>query len=173
MILSWKKSGSITIPEDLFSALIVNLLSHQSTAVQFELKVADQYRNVIQFDCTSHGGSVLLVDAVNSMEIYYTSRSTCSSDRYLCCYVSDVIFQGIKEVVEQLNYDPGLAVPEILFFCLKHAREGLKHKCSLHADDRNKLICSFDNSLVQIDRQYQKPWLQEKSKLLVIQSIEL
>ena len=168
LIFLWPASD--LIPQGIFPALIVKLLSRSHHLTQFKLKGdpfrIQQYRNAIQLECESYGGSVLLIDAVFQIEVYYVSGLRGKLDKWRCCYIKEAIFQEIKAVVHLLNYDAALAFPSMSFICTKHGTKS-KHVYEIQEDRQRLLLCPLDKSVIEIDRFYQKPWLQKTSKSII------
>lgn len=168
LIFSWPASD--LIPQGIFPALIVKLLSRSHPLTQFKLKGdpfrIQQYRNAIQLECESYGGSVLLIDAVFQIEVYYVSGLCGKLDKWRCCYIKEAISQEIEALVHLLNYDAALAVPSMSFICTKHGTKS-KHVYEIQEDRQRLLLCPLDKSVIEIDRFYQKPWLQKTSKSII------
>ena len=166
LIFSWPASD--LIPQGIFPALIVKLLSRSHPLTQFKLKGdpfrIQQYRNGIQLECESYGGSVLLIDAVFQIEVYYVSGLRGKLDKWRCCYIKEAIFQEIEAVVHLLNYDAALAFPSMSFICTKHGTKS-KHACEIQ-EDGQRLLCTRDNSVMEVNLD-QKPWLQKTSKSII------
>ena len=170
LILSWPIG---IIPQGLFPALIVRLLSRPDNSTQFKLKevpfLMQQYRNAIQLECINYGGSirrggsVLLIDTIYKLEVYYVSELHGKIDRWESCFIREAVFEEIRNVVQLFNYDPSLAVPTMSFICLKHEGKG-KHFRQI-SDDKKNTWCIVDKSVMEIDVFQQKPWLEKTSKL--------
>ena len=162
LIFSWPASD--LIPQGIFPALIVKLLSRSHPLTQFKLKGdpfrIQQYRNAIQLECESYGGSVLLIDAVFQIEVYYVSGLCGKLDKWRCCYIKEAISQEIEAVVHLLNYDAALAFPSMSFICTKQHGTKSKHVCEIQ-ENGQRLFCTREKLFMEVDGLNQKPWLQK------------
>ena len=158
LILSWPTGIN---PQGLFPALIVKLLNGSQPRL-FNLKPeCRQYRNAIQLEYVAYRGSVLLVDAVYNVEVFYDSERRSKFDKWISSHVRESIFDRIGSIVNQFHYNDRLANPVKKFVCLKHS-EYTKHYCEIK--DNNRLSCERDQSPMDISEFKQNPWLQETSK---------
>ena len=156
LILSWATGIN---PQGLFPALIVKLLNHSQPCL-FKLKEYPQYRNAVQLECVAYHGSVLLVDAVYNIEVFYDSGRRGKFDKWISSHVRESIFEEVRNIVYQFNYNNSLANPVIKFRCLKH-NESAKHYC---IRENNRLLCERDESVMGISGSNQESWLQKTSK---------
>ena len=149
LILTWNEKP---LPQGLFPALVVNLLSRKSSP-KFSLTHADkpQYRNAIRLACTNLGGAVLLVDAIYWLEVLYT----CPHNE--CHHIRKAIKEGVSAVVDKFHYLDDLKCPEECFHC--SICNTTEHFCHL-SEDKPILICCKDdtNDPVRINRTRQQPW---------------
>ena len=155
------------IPQGLFPALIVSLLKRH-TSPQFDLhqpsqldevpEESMQFRNAIQLSCIGPGGSVLLVDSIYWLEIYYTGRSIKSSS------LKQAILECIGDVIMKFQYKPILSIPQERFLC-SICPPPLNHLCR---PDEDKVIvtCCRDSRLTaNINPSRQLPWIQDGSSV--------
>ena len=152
LILTWDMKS---LPQGLFPALVVNLLSRKSSP-QFDLESSSgnlQYRNAIHLSCIGPGGAILLVDAIYWLEIYYSGPAE------KCCIIRHSIKEGIKAVVKKFQYKITLSIPQEHFHCTIHKTSD--HICRLN-EDQMKVTC-YNNStfITDIDQLRQAPWLIE------------
>uniref|UniRef100_A0A1X7UKU2 Death domain-containing protein n=1 Tax=Amphimedon queenslandica TaxID=400682 RepID=A0A1X7UKU2_AMPQE len=155
LILSWPTRIN---PQGLFPALIVKLLNDSQPHL-FNLKPeCRQYRNAIQLECVAYRGSVLLVDTVYNVEVFYDSGRRSKFDKWISSHVRESIFDEVRSIVSQFHYDDRLANPVKKFVCLKH-NEYTKHYCIITKN--NRLSCERDKSVMEISQFNQNPWLQK------------
>ena len=161
-VLTWDMKP---IPQGLFPAFIVSLLKRHASP-QFDLhhplqldeipEELMQFRNAIQLSCIGPGGSVLLVDSIYWLEIYYTGRSIkCSS-------LKQAVLECIGDVITKFQYKPILSVPQERFLC-SICPPPLNHLCR---PDEDKVIvtCCRDSRLTaDINPSRQLPWIQDGS----------
>ena len=153
LILTWDMKS---LPQGLFPALVVNLLSRKSSP-QFDLESSSfdnpQYRNAIQLSCIGPGGAVLLVDAIYWLEIYYSGPSS------KCCVIRHSVKEGIKAVVKKFQYKVTLSIPLECFHCTIHKIND--HLCHLNEDQESMTCCNNRALMTDIDQLRQTPWLIE------------
>ena len=174
LVITW---GLKPIPQGLFPALIVHMLtaSCNSDACRKEVHRQrfhlprqtsvshKQLHNAISLVCDDLGGSVLFVDAIFWLEIYY------SGHRSNACCLHETILTRIGCVVRHFNYKPVLCLPQVGFVCsvCDHNRQK-PHPCL--AFNSNKTIdvrCSENEVLTsRILSERQTPWLLGKLFLL-------
>ena len=149
LILTWNEKP---LPQGLFPALVVNLLSRQCSP-KFILSQTDkpQYRNAIRLACTSLGGAVLLIDAIYWLEVLYT----CPQNE--CHHIREAVKEGISAVVDKFHYLDNLKYPEECFHCL--ICNTTEHLCHL-SEDKPILTCCKDDTTdpVHINKTHQLPW---------------
>ena len=153
LILTWDMKS---LPQGLFPALVVNLLSCKSSP-QFHLESSSsghlQYRNAIRLTCTGLGGAVLLVDAIYWLEIYYSGPAE------KCYIIRKSIKEGIDAVVKKFRYKPILSIPQENFHCTIH--KTTDHLCCPN-DTMKKVTCCDDGASVDdINPLRQGVWLKE------------
>ena len=101
LILTWNQKP---LPQGVFSALVVNLLSRKRSPTFNLSRSKKPYRNAILLSCrTSLWGAVLLVDGIERLEIF------CKDN---CHRIYQVIKKGIKIVIEKFHYSESFKVPE-------------------------------------------------------------
>ena len=153
LILTWDMKS---LPQGLFPALVVNLLSRKSSP-KFNLESSSsthlQYRNAIRLSCTGLGGAVLLVDAIYWLEIHYSGPAE------KCCIIRKCIKEGIDAVVKKFQYKPILSIPQENFHCTIH--KTTDHLCCPN-DTKKKVTCCDDGASVDdINPLRQGVWLKE------------
>ena len=148
LILTWDMKS---LPQGLFPALVVNLLTRKSSP-QFDLESSNpQYRNAIQLDCIGPGGAVLLVDAIYWLEIYYSGPSN------KCCVIRHSIKEGVKGVVKKFQYKLTLSIPQECFHCMIHKTSD--HLCCPNEDQKKLTCCEKGALITDINQSRQVPWL--------------
>ena len=163
-VLTWDMKP---IPQGLFPALIVSLLKRHASP-QFDLhqpsqldelpEESMQFRNAIQLLCIGPGGSVLLVDSIYWLEIYYTGRSA------KCLALRKALLKCIGDVVTKFQYKPILSIPQERFLCSICPRPP-NHLCRPD-EDKEIVTCSRDARLTaDIDPSRQLPWIQDGSSV--------
>ena len=145
------------LPQGLFPALVVNLLSHNCSQ-NFNLlppqSDGPQYHNVICISDKSHGGERLLIDSICLLEVLYTGKH---SECYRIC---QVIKEGINAVVDKFHYMHNLKDPEEQFHCsICNTTDDL-----YHLSETNTLTCSKDGTTCDIDKTHQLTWLRSVVK---------
>ena len=159
LILTWNEKP---LPQGLFPALVVNLLSRKYSP-KFNLLPSrsdrPQFRNAISLSCTSLGGALLLVDAIYWLEIFFTGPP------HECYRIYKVIKDCVDAVVDKFHYMQSLKDPEERFRC--PFCEKTDHFCHL-SDDKTKLTCFEKYSFINEARQL--PWFSSevKSKFIVM-----
>ena len=116
LILVWENAS---IPNGLFPALVVHLLGLVSSEVhgvdypkQFCLG-EEIYRNKVTLKCRDLGGTLVLVDRVDWLAIFYFSPF-----KYMyCSTIRCIILQGLGEVVTRFEWKSALAYPQEMFQC--------------------------------------------------------
>ena len=158
LVLTWDMKP---VPQGIFPALAVNLLKRQKSP-KFDLyrpptaidpsKELLQYRNAIQLLCPNLGGGILLVDAIYSLDIYYSGPSDN------CSAIRNALLEGIGDVVKKFQYEPILSLPQVRFYCSMCASSA-KHLCRPD-EGKNILTCCRDpRETAPIDRSRQLPWI--------------
>ena len=165
-VLTWDMKP---IPQGLFPALIVSLLKrhfspqfdlHQPSQLDELPEESMQFRNAIQLSCIGPGGSVLLVDSIYWLEIYYTGRSIkCSS-------LKQAVLECIGNIIMKFQYKPILSIPQERFLCsICPCPCPPNHLCR---PDEDKVIvtCCRDSRLTaDINPSRQLPWIQDGSSI--------
>ena len=158
LVLTWDMKP---VPQGIFPALAVNLVKRQKSP-KFDLyrpPMSDepseellQYRNAIQLLCLDLGGGVLLVDAIYSLDVYYSGPSEN------CSLIRNAILEGIADVVKKFQYKPILSLPQERFYCSMCASSA-KHLC--RPDEGKKILtCCRDPRITdRIDQSRQLPWI--------------
>ena len=140
------------VPQYIFPALAVNLVKRQKSP-KFDLYRPQtskepseellQYRNAIQLLCLDLGGGVLLINAIYSLDIYYSVLSDN------CSAVRNAVVKGIGDIVKTFQYMPFLSSPQEHFYC---------SMCSssnhfFRADDNKKILtcCKNPRLIADID----------------------
>ena len=157
LVLTWDMKP---VPQGIFPALAVNLVKRQMSP-KFNLyrpPTSDepseellQYRNAIQLLCLDLAGGVLLVDAIYSLDVYYSGPSE------YCSIIRNAILEGIGNVVKKFQYKAILSLPQERFYCSMCA--SAKHLC--RPDEGKKILtCCRDPRITAcIDRSRQLPWI--------------
>ena len=157
LVLTWDMKP---VPQGIFPALAVNLVKRQKSP-KFDLyrpTTSDepseellQYRNAIQLLCLDLGGGVLLVDAIYSLDVYYSGPSEN------CSLIRNAILEGIRDVVKKFQYKPILSLPQERFYCSMCAPA--KHLC--RPDEGKKILtcCRDPRITARIDQSRQLPWI--------------
>ena len=165
LVLAWIDDDEPKpLPQGLFPALVVNLLSHNSSP-NFKLLPPQsdkpQYRNAICLSY-SHGGTVLLIDTICWLEVLYTGQQ---SECYRIC---EVIKKGINAVVDKFHYMHNLKDPEERFHCSICTTTEL-HLCRLIEDKKVLTCCIYDKTCFT-DETRQLIWLKSevKSEFIVV-----
>ena len=160
-VLTWDMKP---IPQGLFPALIVSLLKRHASP-QFDLHQPSQldelpeesmkFRNAIQLSCIGPGGSVLLVDSIYWLEIYYTGRSIkCSS-------LKQAVLESIGDVIMKFQYKPILSIPQERFLC-SICPPPPNHLCRPN-EDKVIVTCCRDSRLTEhINASQRLPWIQDR-----------
>ena len=149
LVLIWSER---TLPQGLFPALVVNLLSRQFQP-KFTLSQVDkpQHHNAIRLTCTNPEGAVLLIDSIRWLEVLYT----CPQNE--CYRIREVIKEGIIAVVDKFHYLDSVKDPEERFHC--SICNTTEHLCRL-SEDKTILLCCIDETSdpVPINQTRQLPW---------------
>ena len=159
LVLAWIDDDEPKpLPQGLFPALVVNLLSHNSSR-NFKLLPPQsdkpQYRNAIRLSY-SNGGTVLLIDTICWLEVLYTGQQ---SECYRIC---QVIKKGIHAVVDKFHYMHNLKDPEERFHCSICTTTEL-HLCRLSEDKKVLTCCIYDKTCFT-DETRQLIWLKSEVK---------
>ena len=163
-VLTWDMKP---IPQGLFPALIVSLLKRHASP-QFDLhqpsqldelpEESMQFRNAIQLSCIGPGGSVLLVDSIYWLEIYYTGLSIkCSS-------LKQAVLECIGDVIMKFQYKPILSIPQERFLC-SICPPPPKHLCRPNEDKVIVTCCRDSRLTADINPSRQLPWIQDGSSV--------
>ena len=163
LVLIWNERN---LPQCLFPALVVNLLSRQFPP-KFTLSQVDepQHRNAIRLAYKNYEGSVLLIDAIYRLEVLYT----CPQNE--CYRIHEVIKEGIIAVVDKFHYLDSVKDPEERFHC--SICNTTEHLCRL-SEDKTILFCCIDDTTdpVPINKSRQlswfKPEVEEEGEFLCI-----
>ena len=138
LVLAWIDDEPKPLPQGLFPALVVNLLSRNSTP-NFKLLPPQsdkpQYRNAIRLS-NSCGGTVLLIDTICWLEVLHTGQQ---SECYRIC---QVIKEGIKAVIDKFHYMCNLKDPEERFHC--SICNTTEHLCRLNEHKTVLTCCKND-----------------------------
>ena len=157
LVLTWDMKS---VPQGIFPALVVNLVKRQESP-RFDLfhpPTSDepseellQYRNAIQLLCLDLGGGVLLVDAIYSLDVYYSGPSEN------CSAVRNAVVKGIGDIVKRFQYKPILSSPQEHFYC--SICSSSNHLC--RPDDNMKILtcCRNPRLIADIDHLRQLPWI--------------
>ena len=157
LILTWDMKP---IPQGIFTALVVNLVKQQKSPTfdLFRPPTSDdpseellQYRNAIQLLCLDLGGAILLVDAIYSLDVYYTGLSEN------CSAIRNSLFEAIGVIVKKFKYKPILSSPQEYFYC--SICSSSNHLC--RPDDKKKTLtcCRNPRLTASIDNIRQLPWI--------------
>ena len=149
------------VPQGIFPALAVNLVNRHKSP-KFDLyrpPTSDepseellQYRNAIQLLCLDLGGAVLLVDAIYSLDVYYSGPSKN------CALIQNAILEGIGDVVKKFQYKPILSLPQERFYC-SMCTSSAKHLCRPDEDKKILTCCRDPRKTACIDQSRQLPWI--------------
>ena len=157
LVLTWDMKP---VPQGIIPALAVNLVKRQKSP-KFHLyrpptsnepsKELLQHRNAIQLLCLDLGGAVLLVDAIYSLDVYYSGPSEN------CSVIRNAILEGIGDVVKKFQYKPFLSLPQERFYCSICA--SAEHLC--RPDEGKKILtcCRDPRITAYIDQSRQLPWI--------------
>ena len=157
LVLTWDMKP---IPQGIFPALVVNLVKRQKSP-KFDLYQPPtsndpseellQYRNAIRLQCLGLGGGVLLVDAIYSLDIYYSGPSEN------CLAIRNAVVEGIGDIVKKFQYKPILSSPQEHFYC--SICSSSNHLCC--PDDKKKILtcCKNPQLIADIDDLRQLPWI--------------
>ena len=157
LVLTWDMKP---IPQGIFPALAVNLVKRQKSPKLdlYRPPTSDepseellQYRNAIQLLCLDLGGGVLLVDAIYSLDVYYSGPSAN------CSAVRNAVVEGIGDIVKKFQYKPILSSPQEHFYC--SICSSSNHLC--RPDDTKKILtcCRNPRLIDNIDPLRQLPWI--------------
>ena len=157
LVLTWDMKP---IPQGIFPALAVNLVKRQKSPKLdlYRPPTSDepseelpQYRNAIQLLCLDLGGGVLLVDAIYSLDVYYSGPSAN------CSAVRNAVVEGIGDIVKKFQYKPILSLPQEHFYC--SICSSSNHLC--RPDDTKKILtcCRNPRLIENIDSLRQLPWI--------------
>ena len=169
LVLTWDMKP---VPQGMFPALAVNLVKRQKSP-KFDLfrpptsdepsEELRQYRNAIQLLCLDLGGAVLLVDAIYTLDVYYTGPSGN------CLAIRNALLEGIENVVKKFQYKPILSLPQERFYC-SMCSSFTKHLCRPD-EGRKYLTCCRDPRItVCINVSRQLPWITQD---LPVEKVEL
>ena len=163
-VLTWDMKP---IPQGLFPALIVSLLKrhaspqfnpHQPSQLDEIPEESMQFHNAIQLSCIGPGGSVLLVDSIYWLEIYYTGRSIkCSS-------LKQAVLECIRDVIMKFQYKPILSIPQERFLCSICPLPS-NHLCRPNEDKVIVTCCRDSRLTADINPSRQLPWIQDGSSV--------
>ena len=101
--------------------------------------------------CLDLGGGVLLVDAIYSVDIYYSGASEN------CSAVRNAVVEGIGDIVKKFQYKRILSSPQEYFYC--SICSSSNHLCC--PDDKKKILtcCRNPQLIADIDHLRQLPWI--------------
>ena len=163
-ILTWDMKP---IPQGLFPALIVSLLKrhdspkfslHQPSQLDELPEESMQFRNAIQLSCIGPGGSVLLVDSIYWLEIYYTALIIkCSS-------LKQAVLECIGNVIMKFQYKPILSIPQEHFLC-SICPHPPNHLCRPNEDKVIVTCCRDSRLTAYIHPSRQLPWILDGSSV--------
>ena len=158
LVLAWIDDDEPKpLPQGLFPALVVSLLSRKSSP-NFKLLPPQsdkpQCRNAIRLSY-SHGGTVLLIDTICWLEVLYTGLQN------KCYRIHQVIKEGINAVVDKFHYMHNLKDPEEWFHC--SICNTTEHLCRLN-EDKTILTCCQNDAINYIDETRQLTWLRSVVK---------
>ena len=158
LVLTWDMKP---IPQGIFPALVVNLVKRQKSP-KFDLFCPPtseerseellQYRNAIQLFCLDLGGGVLLIDAICSVDVYYSGPSK------KCSVIRTALLEGIGDVVKKFQYKPILSLPQERFYCSTCA-SSTKHLCRPDVEQNILTCCRNPRLTANIDHLRQLPWI--------------
>ena len=109
------------VPQGIFPALAVNLVK-RPVSPKFDLFRPPPYdepseellqcRNTIQLLCLDLGGASLLVDAIYSLDVYYSRPSEN------CSGIRKALLEGIGDVVKKFQYKANSFIASRVFLLL-------------------------------------------------------
>ena len=146
LFLSWDQ---LPVPQGIFPALVVQLLQRKKSPT-FQLfkpshaqsSSQHQFRNAIRLTCrfSSVTGSLLLVDSIYWMEVYYSGQ--CSG----CSAICHAVLEAIRNVVDKFHYQPKLQNPQQGFLChICDPPSSTPHPCLVsHGVEGMSVTCSAD-----------------------------
>ena len=152
--------GCEACPSNIFPALAVNLVKRQKSP-KFDLHRPQtseepseellQYRHAIQLLCLDLGGGFLLINAIYSLDIYYSVLSEN------CSAVRNAVVEGIGDIVKKFQCMPILSSPQEHFYC--SICSSSNHFC--RPDDKKKILtcCRNPQLIANIDHLRQLPWI--------------
>ena len=158
LVLTWDMKS---VPQGIFPALVVNLVKRLNSP-KFDLfrpPTSDmpseellQYRNAIQLLCLDLGGGVLLIDAIYSVDVYYSGPSE------KCSAIRNAILEGFGDVVKKFQYKPILSLPQECFYC-SICTSSTKHLCRPDVEQKILTCCKDPRLTTNIHRLRQLPWI--------------
>ena len=164
LVLTWDMKP---VPQGIFPALAVNLVKRQKSPKfdLFQPPTSDelseellQYRNAIQLLCLDLGGGVLLIDAIYSVDVYYSGPSE------KCSLIRNAVLEGIVDVVNKFQYKPILSLPQERFYCSICA-SFTKHLCRPDVNQKILTCCRDPRLTTNIDYLRQFPWIAKGSSI--------
>ena len=123
LVLYWK---NMPIPQGLFPALVVQLLQRKTDpcfTLPSQSYQEQQLRHAIILSSNSTGGGILLVDAVDWLEVYFTGPTSN------CPQIRHAILQGVSEIVNKFEYQPEIQCPTERFICWADGCKSSPHPC--------------------------------------------
>ena len=158
LVLTWDTKP---VPQGIFPALVVNLVKRPNSPTfdLFQPPTSDesseelmQYRNAIHLSSVDIAGGVLLVDAIYSLDVYYSGPSEN------CTAIRNALIEGIGHVVNKFQYKPILSLPQERFYCSMCASLP-RHFCRPDESKKNLTCCKDLRITACIDQTRQLPWI--------------
>ena len=159
LILVWENAS---IPNGLFPALVVHLLGLVSSQVRGldyrkQFLLGDEiYRNKVTLKCRDLGGTLVLVDHVDWLAIFYFGPfKNCSTIR---C----IIHRGLVEIVTRFEWKSALAYPHEMFQCkCTVVLPSVFHLCEYNKESAT-LTCSKSKVCIKCSVERHLSWFCEK-----------
>lgn len=159
IVFNWDKK---LIPKSFYRKLIQQLLRrHSFPTFTFCVDSSEpQYRNAVYLKNSEIGGAVVVVDAMNWIEVHYTGPPHGRK----CHNIKKAVLEAIASVLEQKEY-PTFKVDKLqtCFFC-DHCPDTKDHLC-VYSHSNKTLTCCADGV-------YLWPKLNEKQKLWFVEDGE-
>ena len=107
-------------------------------------------------------GSVLLVDSLCWIEVYFTG------DPNKCSVIFDIVEEAVMSCAGPLYYEPSALKFTVAFLCRRAHHEGVQpHPAELHPRIR-KVKCTLENEseLIPLDPEKEAPWIKRYEGML-------
>lgn len=158
LVLYW---DDMPVPQGLFPALVVYMLQRNEFELPPKHSEEQQCRYAITLVCKTLSGSIILVDSIEWMEIYYSGQFASST----CPLLHDLIMKGISTIVKKFGYR--LKQPKEGFLCQAEACKLSHPHPGFVAVDKNQvaLTCSKNASRSYLcSDSHQRCWFLDHEK---------